>query len=262
MAGTCISTIKVLGWGSLGLLTTSLTYQSAYQIPQFITKITRDVVDHTTSSTFQSQLKDVLCSIVGSRIVNITLGVLATGLFSIAYGYSPIDEKHPYLLYSSIGAPLAVVGLYFRVYKYETRILGNKNKQGKTKKKSETVAKVPTRTEEDEEEPEVISKTTSQDDPLGKSYVHLSEDSGTSTPTSISSPEIRSISPQPVPVSTINKPEVKEISIDEEIEQTLVKKEVVQDLNTIKSEYRLGVSISAVSLLIASIGIFGDFYLL
>ncbi|EGW32752.1 uncharacterized protein SPAPADRAFT_60104 [Spathaspora passalidarum NRRL Y-27907] len=253
MAGTCISTIKLLGWGSLGLLTTSLTYQSAYQIPQFITKIKREV---TSSSTFQTQLKDVVCSIVGSRFVNIALGVLATGLFSLAYEYSPLDEKHPYLLYSAIGAPLTIIGLYARVYKYENRMLSKKQTSIKKQEKSKPEV-VP---EEQDEEPELISKVSSQDDQLGKSYVHLSEDSGTSTPTSISSPEIRSISPQPVPVAAKSEP--AEVSIDEEVEQALAKKEVIHDLTIVKSEYTIGVSISAISLLIASIGIFGDFYLL
>lgn len=54
----------------------------------------------------------------------------------------------------------------------------------------------------------------------------------------------------------------QEAEVEIEIENTLTKKEIVQDLKHIKSGYTIGSYVSGLSLTIAVVGLFGDFYLL
>ena len=43
MAGTCIATVKIVGVSSLGLLTSSLTYQTIQGIPALINELNTKV---------------------------------------------------------------------------------------------------------------------------------------------------------------------------------------------------------------------------
>ncbi|KAG7666412.1 uncharacterized protein J8A68_000043 [[Candida] subhashii] len=245
-AGTCVNTIKVLGFGSLGLLSSSLIYQALNKIPDLITKISTNSI-----STFHETSSKVYQFICNSRLINITLSVFSTGLFGLAYSYSPNSAKHPYLIYSAIGAPLSLICVYYQGLNHEKKIL--KTKSNKKVKK----VKKPEQPPAQQVEEEVVAKVVSRDDDLGKSYVHLSDESGTSTPTSLQ------LSPEVTQTAAAAATHVEEeISIDEEVEETLVKKEFVQDLESIESGYRIGAIVSSAFVLLTSIGLIGDLYLL
>ena len=87
------------------------------------------------------------------------------------------------MIYAALGAPLSFISLYYNIYSVEEKILSQQ------KSKSTSVAKTRTKLKhsessttnqedaqayDDEDEPaELISKITSSDSLLGKSYVHL-----------------------------------------------------------------------------------------
>ncbi|CAK9439697.1 uncharacterized protein LODBEIA_P37970 [Lodderomyces beijingensis] len=287
MAGTCISTIKVLGLGSLGLLTTSIIYQSIQNIPQLINQI--NSIYQFNLSQLNHQIYKTKTFILGSRIVNGLLTGLSTVLFSLAFKYSSADEKHPYLIYAAIGAPLSLLGLYYNAWFAEDKILskdGNGSFLKQQKKKHTKFASSTTTVtnpssvatpdidyeegevqddEEDDESAEVISKVNTADE-LGRSYVHLSDESGISTPTSTQppSPTLKHQEEEEAHGETSQQPqEAKpedENEVDTEIETTLLKKEVVQDLQHIQSGYTVASYVSGISLTLAVVGLFGDFY--
>ncbi|KAI3404479.1 hypothetical protein KGF56_002671 [Candida oxycetoniae] len=292
---SCISTIKLLGLGSLGLLTTSIIYQSIQNIPQLIDGI--NSIYQLNLSTLNHQILKTKQYILGSRIINGVLTGLSTLFFSLAFKYSAVDEKHPYLIYAAIGAPLSLFGLYYKAWIYEDKIL-SKSESGKDRKHTKFTSPVTSSVstsdieyedgdegedaggkekKKDYSEPtETISKVCSAENELGRSYVHLSDESGISTPTSTQppSPQIKQqnnqhedededdivigeSSEQPRKAKT-----VEEIEVDAEVETILIKKEVVQDLKHIRSGYYIASYISGVSLTLAVVGLFGDFYFL
>ncbi|KAI5952239.1 hypothetical protein KGF54_003105 [Candida jiufengensis] len=289
MAGACINTIKLLGLGSLGLLTSSIIYQSIQNIPILINQL--NSIYQFNILKLNNQINLTKQYIFGSRIVNILLTGLSTLLFTLAFKFSPIDEKHPYLIYSAIGAPLTIAGIYYTSWNYEDKILSKPDLTDRTPKTFTTNTTTTTSTttpssiisEEDAndndrhnehidefDEPEIISKVSTADE-LGRSYVHLSDESGISTPTSTQPPspqikhqsddeeeehEVESESHEPKEVDHINDAEV-----ESEIENILIKKEVIQDLEKIQFGYNIGSYISGFSFCIALIGLIGDFYI-
>ncbi|KAK6882478.1 hypothetical protein K4I79_004689 [Candida tropicalis] len=262
MAGTCITTIKLLGVGSLGLLTSSIIYQSLSGLPDLIHQFNAQF-NSSSIDFFNKKLDALKKNIFNNRLINGVLAALTSGLFTMAFKYSPVHEKHPYLVYASIGAPLSLIGLYYKNWKYEQKILAKKavdlsstsNKAQDKSSKSKSDA-----ADGEEEEAEVISKVESADSLLGKSYVHLSDESGLSTPNA-SQPSTPKVQPKEEEQEHVEK-SPEEIEVDKEVENILIKKEIVQDLKKIESGYVLSSYISGVSLLIASVGLLGDCYLL
>lgn len=97
---------------------------------------------------------------------------------------------------------------------------------------------------------------------LGKSYVHLSDESGISTPNSTTShPSTPKLEPrqqeqeQPTPAD-----DDVELEVEQEVENILIKKQVVQNLKKIESGYTIASYVSGISFVIASIGLIGDYY--
>ncbi|EGV62165.1 hypothetical protein CANTEDRAFT_95056, partial [Yamadazyma tenuis ATCC 10573] len=95
MTGTCVNSIKIIGVGSLGLLSGSLAYQSIKLIPQLIEEVSSSVSNATYSNIR-----------LGKFISRVLVG-LSTTCFYLAYKYSPGNEKHPYLLYALVGGILS-----------------------------------------------------------------------------------------------------------------------------------------------------------
>ncbi|KAK6465425.1 Chromodomain-helicase DNA-binding protein [Scheffersomyces coipomensis] len=292
---SCIATVKIIGATSLGLLTASLTYQSIETIPLLINELSKPFNPLTNSSVISNYLNQVKAIISNSRFLNLIFAGLSTTFFTLAFKYSPPSGKHPYLLYAALGAPLTIGGVYYQAYSYEEKILKLDHKQTDSIKKSKksTPKKSSTVTPSVKIEPlkpleipsiatgPVVAAIEEQDD-LGKSYIHVSEESSsassiTSTPNASipGSPQIAhqdeiDQSESAVVVEPIVEEEEVEqeqeeqldLSIEEEIESTLTKKEFVKDLQEIKSSYIIGTTISGFSFFIAVIGLVGDYYLL
>lgn len=244
MAGTCIATVKIVGVTSLGLLTSSLTYQAIEGIPKLIHELNTKVNSLSKSNTLATIKRTITCS----RIGHISLSGLATTMLSMAFIYSPPSEKHPYLIYSAIGAPLALLSIYYRGYGLESKLLRKANTLHACDAKEHSKA---------EASPSDTENVKSDDDSqLGRSYIHVSDEessSTTSTPTS-TIPN----SPQTKTVESLQE----ELSLEEEVDDALSKKEIVNDLNKIKSNYVVGSSIIGASFVISAIGIIGDYYIL
>lgn len=160
MAGTCITTIKYLGVGVLGLTLLLIIYQTYEIIPRLIREVLvlLDVVAIKKKVTI-------------SLIIHTLAGAAASLLFYTAYKYSPSFEKHPYLIYSGLCLVAVAIGVW---YGYPV-----------------------TRSAKPAAKPVVAKKAVKHDEPLDKLYVHVSDEdlSVISTPSSTSpnSPQLDSV---------------------------------------------------------------------
>lgn len=232
MAGPCITAIKVIGVSSLGLLSSSLAYQSLHTIPTLIRNLNGKVAEElSVSDVLITNLEKVKRFITNSRIANVLLGVVSSGLLTSAFRHSVDWERHPYLVYTALAAPVALAGLYATSFPTENKLL----------RRTFTNVKKPAQTSDEQD----------GDDLLSKSYIHVSdeESSTNSTPasTGANSPQISATETQ---------------SIDDEVEVALAKKLIVNNLEKLKSSYTVGTGIATLGFLIGSIGLVGDYFFL
>ncbi|CUM66823.1 uncharacterized protein PRCAT00004507001 [Priceomyces carsonii] len=236
MAGTCITTVKIIGVSSLGLLTASLSYQTVKRTPKLIDELTFKVT--TLTNSYISKIKAI---VLNTLILNTTLAGIASSLFAMAFKCSPKAEKHPYLIYSAIGSAMTIGSVWFKGYKSGMSLL--RRPKIKAVAKAQPISEKP-KARDDEEESQ-----------LSKSYIHVSdEDSTSTTPSPVSS----------TPGSPRNQPiadnEAEEAAIEDEVENALTKKEYINDLKEINSSYFVGSIFSGVALFVSVIGLIGDFY--
>lgn len=246
--GTCVTVIKLVGFSSLGLLSASLTYLSIQSIPNLIARLNNQV--SITAGSSSAVLDAISCNLTASKLSSVLLTAVSSGMFLLAYKYSPLLEQHPYLIYSGLGAPLALASLYLQGNIADSNIAKRSSaRKAKlaTKKSSDVLAAVSKPPAAPREE---------EDDPLGKSYIHVSDESlsNTLTPTS---------SPPGSPVQTATETvEPTTSSVEEEVEDAMSKKEYVHDLETLKNAYTVALVVSSVGVAICTIGLIGDYYFL
>lgn len=245
MGGTCIATVKIIGVSSLGLLSSSLAYQTTRGIPLILDNL-KIRISALADMDILATIKQLIYI---ARVNYLTLGSLASGLLALAYRASPANEKHPYLIYLALGAPLAILSALYRGYNEEksliNRVKGGENLRSRKERKQ-------TKTKEGEDESE---EAKGDDSLIGRSYIHISdEDSSlTSTPAG-STPN----SPRTNSVDSLEH----ELSIQEEIENSLAKKEVIRNLEGLKDNYLIGTYVSGFAFLLGTIGLIGDYFLL
>lgn len=233
--GRCITIITLTGAASLGLLTGSLTYQSLQGIPELIRSLNNQT--SLTSSAGAPVVKSVSANLTVSNILNLGLASLSTWLFSTAYRYSPAAGKHPYLIYSAMCAPLALVALYSTGGKTLLTFDG-KSLCGKQSE----CAKAPKK--------EVRKKAAAPaEESLELSYIHVSEDS-------------LSVSSDSSPETPANEPVSATSSIEEEVESALSKKEFVNGLETVGTAYSFASYVAGAGFAICAIGVIGDSFFL
>ncbi|GEQ67651.1 hypothetical protein JCM33374_g1316 [Metschnikowia sp. JCM 33374] len=243
--GRCITIITLTGATSLGLLTGSLTYQSLKAIPELIRQLNSQVSLKTASA--ESVLTSIKTNLTVANAVNTVLGALSTWLFSTAYRYSPVSGKHPYLVYSALGAPLALAVLYYKAGTkactitgpfshgegieniLKTKLANFNNKFNNKKAQKPKEHKAP--------------ETSGDDESLDQSYIHISEDSSSGD----SSPE-----------TPIDAAESVPSDIEHEVEDSLNKKERVRDLESVGFAYYVASVVSGVGFAICSVGVIGD----
>lgn len=113
--GTCITVIKLIGAGSLGIATGTLAFSSYKMLPGLIQ-------DHSSSiSKFQQM---VSYTVNFTRLSFITLGSLASSAFFMLFKYSALRGKHPYLIYAAIAFPLSLIPAAYQAYTTNTSFLG------------------------------------------------------------------------------------------------------------------------------------------
>lgn len=245
MGGTCIATVKIIGVSSLGLLSSSLAYQATRGIPLILDNL-KIRISALADMDILATIKQLIYI---ARATYLTLGSLASGLLALAYRASPISEKHPYLIYLALGAPLAILSALYKGYNEEKSLIhrarGGENLRSRKGKKQ-------TKNKNDEDESE---EPKGDDSLIGRSYIHISdeESSVTSTPGG-STPN----SPRTNSVDSLEH----ELSIQEEIENSIAKKEVIRNLEGLRGGYLLGTYVSGFAFLLGAIGLIGDYFLL
>lgn len=247
--GKCITVIKLVGASSLGLLTGSLTYQSLLAIPEMIRRLNHQV--SVSSQAAAPVFNNIVRSLACSQVVNAVLTAVSTYSFYMAYKYSAPSGKHPYLIYSALGAPLALVSLYVKGI-YAEREIHKRAAAGRAKpaKRAAPATEAPA-----EAGP---AKSVGEDSELDKSYIHLSDDSLSSTPGSSApgSPALAATAATALAVEPTTS------SIEEEIAHALSKKECVKELETVKTAYTVASAVSGAGLAICAIGLVGDSFFL
>lgn len=231
MTGTCVNTIKLIGLGSLGLLTGSLAYQSVQVIPKLIHELNYHVTNKGWSL--------VKC---GKLLNRVLLGV-ATSCFVLSYRYSPVSEQHPYLIYALLGSCGSFGYTYIQSCKHE-----------KTLNKFDTIKPTPKPAPAPAPAPKLAPKA---DDELGKSYIHVSDEDSTSATTTPSHS-----TPNSPKAGAATAPEFQpeeEEDIEAEVSMALFKKEMVNNLVAIKSIYLVGTGCFGLTFLITSVGVLGEF---
>lgn len=233
MGFNSIASVKLVGVSSLGLLAGALSYQAYTGIPTLI----RELSLHVNSLLQLNVIERALAAITSIRVASVTLGGLASAAFAVAFRVSPPKAKHPYLIYAALGAPVALISAYYKSHAYEARLI----EQGAYLRRTRNA--VP-RASADED------VAILDDDSLGKSYIHVSdgdEETPGTTP-----------SGSPVAIDQLQQ----ELSIEEEVENALHKKELSSELEHIQFGYYIGSAVTSVSFVIATIGLIGDYYLL
>lgn len=235
MTGTCVNSIKLMGLGSIGLLTGSLAYQSVQIIPKLINEL-----NHNLTNDNWSLIK---CG----KVINKVLLGISTSCFVLSYKYSPTNEKHPYLIYALLGTLISYGYTYYQSCKLEKSL----NKFSKPSAKPVTKPQP-----ESVSEPVVPESGPDRDDDLGKSYIHVSDEDSTSatlTPT-------HSTPGSPRPSEPVSNPKLEEDDdIELEISMALFKKEMVNNSLSLKSIYLKGAGFLGMTFLISSIGVIGEF---
>ncbi|SGZ56690.1 CIC11C00000000487 [Sungouiella intermedia] len=247
--GTCVTVIKLVGFSSLGLLSASLTYLSIQSIPNLIARLNNQV---SISATSASGVLDAIAhKLTLSKLANVFLSAVSSGMFYLAYKYSPVLEQHPYLIYSGLGAPLALATLYVQGNGADSSI-----SKHSAVRKSKLSKKKSSETQKPVAQPPLPAPKEEEEDQLDKSYIHVSEDSLSNTLTPGSSTPG---SPKQNATETV-EPSIS--SVEQEVEDALTKKEYVHDLETLKSAYTLALVVSSVGVAICTIGLVGDYYFL
>lgn len=118
--GKCLTIIKLVGIGSLGLSSSLFLYSSQIQVP--------DLLKTTGSPTaeFKSKFASIITFI---RAQFWSLGAVSSYLLYQAYTYSPSYGKHPYLIYAALSFPIALVYNYFTTFGNEQKVLNNKEEE-------------------------------------------------------------------------------------------------------------------------------------
>lgn len=255
--GRCITVIKLVGASSLGLLTASLTYQSFQAIPDLIRRLNNQVSLSAASAT--AVINDAVMALACSHVANVVFATLSSALLATAYRYSPPSQKHPYLLYSAFGAPLALVSLYYKGLRAECNISKRsaarraRLAKGKAKPAADVRAARPVEPRAEE----------SKESDLDRSYIHVSDESlATTTPASSApgSPEIAAETVAEVVAETVES--IAGSSIEDEVADALSKKEYVADLETVSRAYAVASSVAGAGLAVCTVGFVGDYFFL
>ena len=232
MTGTCSTTLKVIGVTSVGLLGSSLSFQGMKAIPNMI----RNINSGETAIDFQLAARTIR---FGDAI-----GAILTGLTSVAllliYRAAPVSEKHPYLIYTALAAPVSMGLFWYKSWKNQKRVLRGACAERRKRTLATSAAGA--------------GAAGAGKDDLAKSYIHVSdEESSVSTPSS-------SAPGSPQTAASAAKELEQELSIEEEVEQALRKKEHVHDLRSIAAAQVYGSGVAFVGFALGLVGLVGDVY--
>ena len=131
--GKCLTIVKLVGIGSLGLTSGSYLLTSFNIIPSVVAKTTGDY----------SSLKEKISKLfVSLRLGFWSLGSLSSYLFYQAYAKSPAYGKHPYLIYAALAFPIALGYNYFYAFGEEQKLIKNEEEKIIYRHQKKTVKEV------------------------------------------------------------------------------------------------------------------------
>lgn len=136
--GKCLTIVKLVGIGSLGLSSGAFFLSSKYSIPSII----------KSSEAFSETKEKVTTLISKLRLSFWGLGSLASWLFYQAYTYSPSHGKHPYFIYAALTFPITLAFNYYYTFNNEQKLIKDEEKRIVYKKEKQIVKKVITPEEE------------------------------------------------------------------------------------------------------------------
>lgn len=224
MAGTCITTIKYLGVGVLGLALSLILYQAYQTIPAQIRLVLVLAAD-------PARLHHKITLLL---ILHSVAALLLSLLFYTAYKYSPLFEKHPYLVYLGVCGVAAMLGVWY----------------GFPPPWQAAPTKTPTRAPSAAPATRSGAATTASvgDSALDKSYVHVSDEelSVILTPNST------------LPLSPQLTLEAEAENIDVEVELSHARQVLVSRLERVDTGYMFAGGVSLVGFIIGAIGVLGD----
>lgn len=114
--GKCLTIVKLVGIGSLGLSSSLFLYSSQIQVPELLKS------SGSPTAEFKNKLTSIITIIRGQFW---SLGSIASYLLYQAYTNSPSYGKHPYLIYAALSFPIALAYNYYSTFTNEQKILNN-----------------------------------------------------------------------------------------------------------------------------------------
>ncbi|OWB79438.1 hydrolase activity protein [[Candida] boidinii] len=118
--GKCITIIKLVGTGSVGIASSYLLYNSIDIIKNLIPNINIIQENDKTKNSITSKIIKLINS---NRLLFTSFSLISLRLFSLAYTHSNKSGKHPYLIYASITIPLSIISYYLNCFKFEQNLL-------------------------------------------------------------------------------------------------------------------------------------------
>lgn len=101
--GTCLTVTKLTSISCLGVITGVLLQDAFSGVPFLVQLTKRAPVNEIKAATKKLISK--------TRLVVAGLGTIASVLLAMSFFKAPPRERHPYLLYSALGAPAAAITL-------------------------------------------------------------------------------------------------------------------------------------------------------
>lgn len=131
--GKCLTIVKLVGIGSLGITSGSYFLTSFQLIPKIVAN---------TAGDYKS-LKEKICKLfVSLRLSFWSLGSISSYLFYQAYSKSPSYGKHPYLIYAALTFPIALGYNYYYSFNNEQKLIKNEEEKIIYRQEKKTVTEV------------------------------------------------------------------------------------------------------------------------
>ncbi|KAG0684402.1 hypothetical protein C6P40_002913 [Pichia californica] len=130
--GKCLTIVKLVGIGSLGISSGTFLLSSLACVPDIIKEI-------KDSEQFKQDISKVITSL---RLGFWSLGSISTYLLYQAYAKSPLYAKHPYLIYAALTFPIALIYNYYFNYSNEQEILTDSRDEIIYKKEKKIIEKI------------------------------------------------------------------------------------------------------------------------
>lgn len=128
--GKCLTIVKLVGIGSLGLSSTAFFISAHYCVP-------------TILKSKNDEIKAKITKLISNlRLSFWGLGSIATYLFYQAYTRSPSFGQHPYLIYAALTFPCALIYNYYGNFNTEQILINDENEKITYRKEKKIVEKV------------------------------------------------------------------------------------------------------------------------